>query len=127
MIYQGKTAQSLPDHKHRRGSKWTGWDWRFTENHWSNLQCMIDFVENIISVWHKRTVERLCLPLDQKCIWLIDTWSVHKRKAFRDYMKEKHPNILILYFPPNCTSKLQPQDVSVQKPFKSAITAAFRQ
>ena len=33
---------------------------------------MKDLVENIISVWHKRTVERLGLPQDQKCIWLID-------------------------------------------------------
>ena len=40
-------------------------------------------------------------------------------------MREKHPNILILYIPPNCTSKLQPQDVVVQKPFKDACTTAF--
>jgi hypothetical protein len=111
---------------YRRGAKYAGWDWCFTDNHWSNLDCMKSLVQNIIVPWHKKTVGRLERPANQKCIWLIDTWSVHKGKPFRDFMKENYPNILTLYVPPNCTGKLQPQDVSVQKPFKSAVTSAFR-
>lgn len=126
VIYQGKTTGSLPDHSCRRGSRWSGWDWCYTENHWSNLECMKSLVQKIVVPYAKRTIERLGLPANQKIIWIIDAWSVHKSVAFRDYMHTNHPYILLLFIPPNCTSKLQPQDVSVQKPFKSAVTAAFR-
>ena len=53
--------------------------------------------------------------------------QVHISAEFRAYMKDNHPNIIVLYIPPNCTGKLQPQDVVVQKPFKAGIEASFRQ
>jgi hypothetical protein len=52
-------------------------------------------------------------------------WSVHVSAAFRTFLKG-YPHILVLFIPPNCTGKLQPQDVAVQKPFKGAVQAAFR-
>ena len=42
-------------------------------------------------------------------------------------MADEHPNILLLFVPPNCASKLQPQDVCVQRPFKAGLAAAFKQ
>ena len=42
-------------------------------------------------------------------------------------MKQGYSNILVLYVPPNCTGKLQPQDVVVQKPLKGGIKAGFRE
>ena len=43
----------------------------------------------------------------------------------RSWRKEQYPWILVLYVPPSCTSKLQPQDKFYQKPFKHATMAAF--
>lgn len=40
-------------------------------------------------------------------------------------MREFHPDLLILYVPPSCTGKLQPQDVVVQKPLKTGIKVGF--
>ncbi len=42
----------------------------------------------------------------------------------QDALKKKCPGALIKYVPANCTSKLQPCDVGVQKPFKGALRAA---
>jgi hypothetical protein len=83
-------------------------------------------VTTIVEPYHKRTIERLGLTAEQKMLWIIDVWSVHISDAFRSWMKGNFHNILILYIPPNCTSKLQPQDVAVQKPFKSAVKVALR-
>jgi hypothetical protein len=46
--------------------------------------------------------------------------------AFSSWMKAEHPNILVLYIPPGTTSKLQPQDVVVQRPMKAGILTAFK-
>jgi hypothetical protein len=125
-IYQGKTDQSLPPSRLRHRSKHAGWHFTSTENHWSDLPSMKALVSKIIEPYRKCTVEKLGLPAEQKILWLIDVWSVHVSEAFRSWMKQHFANILILYIPPNCTSKLQPQDVAVQKPFKGAVQAAFR-
>lgn len=73
----------------------------------------------------KRTA--LGLAADQKAIWIIDCWPVHIGEEFRAWMRLHYPDILVLYVPPNCTGKLQPQDVVVQKPLKGGIKAAFRE
>ncbi|KAL2650510.1 hypothetical protein R1flu_018638 [Riccia fluitans] len=48
-------------------------------------------------------------------------WSAE----FRTWLKEYHPNILLLFVLANCTSKLQPCDVAVQRPFKAAVHHQF--
>jgi hypothetical protein len=40
-------------------------------------------------------------------------------------MRANHPSIIVLFVPPNCTGKLQPQDVAVQKPLKTGFRTAF--
>lgn len=82
-------------------------------------------VTTIIEPYRNATAARLGLPDTQKMLWIIDVWSVHVSEAFRTFLKG-YPHILVLFVPPNCTSKLQPQDVAVQKPFKGAVQAAFR-
>jgi hypothetical protein len=83
-------------------------------------------VQRIIEPYRVAVAARLGRPADQKMIWLIDVWQVHVSKEFRGWMKEHYAQILVLFVPPNCTSKLQPQDVAVQKPFKAAVQHAFR-
>jgi hypothetical protein len=69
------------------------------------------FVARIIEPYREATVERLGLPADEKMLWLIDVWSVHVSDAFRSWMKQHFLHILVLFIPPNCTSKFQPQAV----------------
>ena len=52
--------------------------------------------------------------------------QVHIGQEFRTWMAKEYPNILLLFVPPNCTGKLQPQDVCVQRPFKAGLAAAFK-
>ena len=58
-------------------------------------------------------------------IWLIDYWSVHISKEFREWMKNNYPQIHVLYIPANCTSIYQPADVIIQRPFKHVFRQEF--
>jgi hypothetical protein len=39
-----------------------------------------------------------------KMVWLLDCWSMNKGCDFLDWMKETHPNILVIFIPTNYTS-----------------------
>jgi hypothetical protein len=125
VIYAGKASRSLPPATKRTGTQFTGWLWSFTENHWSNLAESKSFVRHLLVPYFKQTVAELILPEQQKCIWLIDCLPVHIGAPFREFMQTEYPWILLLFVPPNCTSKLQPQDKVYQKPFKKGTLLGF--
>jgi hypothetical protein len=50
---------------------------------------------------------------------------VHKSKEFILWVKEKHPQILLISVRANCTSIFQPSDVILQTPFKHALRQEF--
>ena len=97
----------------------------FSHNHWSALDTCKKFVEKILVPYKDSQVKLLNLPAMQEMIWLIDCWSVHISKEFREWMKNHHPKIHILYILANCTSIYQPADVIIQRPFKHAFRQAF--
>jgi cell wall assembly regulator SMI1 len=65
------------------------------------------------------------LPVDQKAVLLIDCWSVHKNEEFLSWMKEEYPHLIILFVPGGTTSKFQPADTSLNRPFKATVKAAY--
>ena len=125
MIYQGKTDASLPPLHLRLKTKFQGWHFTCNETHWSDLPTMKALVRRFIEPHRKATVQRLGPSQEQNVIWLIDVWSVHVSKAFRSFMREKFPFILVLYIHLSCTSKFL-QDVAVQKLVKRGVQHAFR-
>jgi hypothetical protein len=48
---------------------------------------------------------------NQKMVWLLDYWVVHKNKDFLEWMKEKYSNILVVFILVNSTYAFQPIDV----------------
>ena len=82
---------------------------------------MHSLVNNIIAPYFEKRKIELSLPPDQKSIWKIDCWSVHKSKEFRGWMKEKHPNIILIFVPGGCTGLWQPLDVFFQCPLKLTL------
>ena len=85
---------------------------------------MKDYIRLIIKKWvdSKAREHNILLP---HVILLIDCWSVHTSKAFREWIKGAYPTYHLLFVPANCTSKAQPADAGLQRPFKNAITNAF--
>lgn len=125
VIFSGKTSASLPPAIRRSGKKFSDWQWTATENHWSNLLEQKNYVRLILVPYFRAKIEELQLSDSQKALYIIDCWPVHISADFRHWMKTEYPWILVLYVPPSCTGKLQPQDKFYQKPFKHAVMASF--
>lgn len=47
--------------------------------------------------WRRRS--ELGLPENQKCVVLLDCWSVHKSAQFQGWMRETHQNFLCKFLP----------------------------
>jgi hypothetical protein len=83
-----------------------GWDLTYNENHWSNFDIAKHFAENVMVPNHQVQIELMGLQTHQKLVWLLDCWNVHKSQEFLDWIKEKHPNILVVFVQANCISIL---------------------
>ena len=126
VVFTGKTFKSLPkSNEGRQLCEGLGWDLTTSPNHWSTLQTCKDFVEKILQPYRIAQAKILGLQDGQQLRWLIDYWSMHKLEEFLGWIKRKHPEILILFIPANCTSILQPAHIIIQRPLKHAFMNQF--
>ena len=79
---------------------------------WMNEEEMIWWIENI---WSKRS-QRGSNP---RSLLVLDSFSAHKTEVVKKRLREKKTNIAII--PGRLTFKLQPLDVSLNKPFKAKV------
>ncbi len=75
----------------------SSWDLTFNENHGSTLQTTKQFIHKILLPYLHIQICHLGLQESQKLVWLLDCWSMHKGCDFLDWMKETHPNILVIF------------------------------
>ena len=71
---------------------------------------------------HKRI--QLGLPQTQAALALFDCFKGQNTSLIEDIL-EKH-NIVSVIVPANCTDKLQPIDLSINKPVKDGMKACFQ-
>ncbi|KAJ3738122.1 hypothetical protein EV360DRAFT_25954, partial [Lentinula raphanica] len=106
-IYKGKSSRSIPEETSPLYQDATDigfqFVWSGTDTYWANHETMHQFVDGILAPYIKKKKEELGLPDDQEALWSIDVWAVHRSKAFREWMEENHPKILLDYIPGGCT------------------------
>jgi hypothetical protein len=86
---------------------------------------MQEYVKEVIMPYAEERIQEHRLHADAKIILVLDVWAVHKSAEFRQFLRTSYPRILLVFVPPNCTSKLQVADVVLQRPFKHGITSRF--
>jgi hypothetical protein len=130
-IYQGKSKMSCPSSKARylTEAKAAGIQFEYsgTTTYWSNQQMMQSFVNKILAPYFDGEKKKLGLPETQCALWQIDVWSVHRSQEFRDWMRNKHPTILIDFVPGGCTGIHQPCDVGIQRPLKLSLKRSYHE
>lgn len=89
-----------------------------TSTYWSTIGTMKAFVNKTLVPYFEETKKTLGLPEDQRSLWFIDCWSVHRSDEFLDWMAKTHPNIIIQFVPARMTGLFQPCDVGIQRIFK---------
>ena len=122
-IYEGKTQRC----EAKSTSQVTAAEFHIThsQNHWSNLETMKQYIQKIIVPYVRKKIIQHSLPKESKAILLLDCWSVHRSEEFLAYMKAEHKNMICVFIPPNCTSKLQVADTHLNFPFKRGIRHRF--
>lgn len=116
VIYQGKTRKCLPavDFPPK-------WHVTATPNHWSNESTMVSYIEKIMVPYVKQKREELNLPEDHPALAIFDEF-----KGQTIFKLLESNNIRYVVVPPNCTDRLQPLDVSVNKAAKEFLRTKFQ-
>ena len=108
MIYQGTTQKCLP----KNVTFPAGWHITYTANHWANE-----------SVTKERA--QLELSANHKALVLFDVFKGQCTSEVLKLLEDNH--ILYVTIPNNCTDRLQPLDLSVNKPAKDFLRAKFHE
>ena len=119
VIYQGKTAASLP-----RYSFPEDWNVTYTPNHWSNEEKTLEYITSVILPYVKGKRSELKLEDDQPALVIYDEFKGQLTDAVHSLLHSNH--IYVVKVPPNCTGRLQPMDLSVNKSAKDFLRRQFQ-
>ena len=119
LVYQGKTTRCLPQVEFP-----VGWDITYSENHWSNENTMKHYIDNIILPYIRKKRDDLKLPHDYPALTFFDNFKGQCTPPLLQILDDNHINVLLI--PPNCTDKLQPLDISVNKAAKEFMCREFQ-
>ena len=97
LLFEGKTERVHPHHQFP-----TGFDIWHTINHWSNRECTIRFITNVIVPYIRQTRERLSKP-EVPALVIFDAFSGHKGVEIYSLLDEHH--ILSVKVPNGCTDE----------------------
>ena len=120
LIYGGKTDKCHPVFKFP-----TNFNVTHSENHWANSSTMAEYIETIVSPYVEETKDALDLPLAQRSLVIFDCFRGQITSDFLEIL-DKHC-LVYATVPPNCTDRLQPMDLSVNKSAKDFLKAEFQQ
>lgn len=121
LIYQGTTAKCHP-----KGVQFPA-DWltSHSENHWANETTTIACIQSIIIPYVNKERESLGLSNDHCALVLFDVFKGQCTAAVLKLLDDNH--ILYVTIPSNCTDRLQPLDVSINKPAKDFLRTKFQE
>ena len=86
---------------------------------------MIGYLENILFPYIKKKKGELKLDEDYPALVIFDRFRAQCTPNILSMLKAK--NIHIAIVPPNCTDRLQPLDVSVNKAAKEYLCRQFQE
>ena len=118
ILYQGKTNRC-----HLKSSTPSGWDVWHSENHWSNEETMKRYLFKVVVPFLDAKRKELNLVSSHPALAIFDCFKGQTTPEFLSLLEEH--NILSVQVPANCTDRLQPLDVSVNKPMKDHLRKCF--
>ena len=118
LIYQGKTAACLPQMKFP-----DDWHVTCTDNHWSNEETMKLYIDKIILPYVQSKRKELKLSEDYPALAIFDVFKGQQTGNVTSILEKN--NIYAVNIPANCTDKLQPMDLSVNRAAKEFMRNKF--
>ena len=120
IIYKGKTSKCLPPTESPQD-----WHVTFIDNHWSNEATMITYLQRVLFPYIQQKRSQLGLPTDFPALVIFDRFKAQCTETILTMLKDEHIHIAIV--PVNCTDRLQPLDISVNKAVKECLRRQFQQ
>ncbi len=121
LVYKGTTPRCLP--KNVDFPK--DWDLAYSANHWSNEATMKDYVNHVILPYVSQKRKELGLSSKQAAIVIFDYFKGQCLPSIFKLLEDN--DIFYVLVPANCTDRLQPLDVSVNKPAKDFMKQKFQE
>ena len=109
LIYAGKTKQCLPKVNFPSSGHIT-----CTKNHWANEVTTLQYIDEILLPYICQTRKELNLPPHHSSLVIFDQFKSQCTAAVLEVLAENH--ILVALVSVNCTDRLQPLDISINKP-----------
>ena len=118
LIYQGKTAASIPKVNFPK-------EWLVTtmEKHWSNEEKTKEYIELIILPYIEMKRKELDLPTTFPVLVLFDAFKGQITESVYKLLESNA--IYAVSIPANCTDRLQPMDLSVNRSIKEFLKKKF--
>ena len=118
LIYQGKTKKCLPHFKFS-----DNWDVTYSENHWANEDTTRQYIMNILLPYLQDKRKELKLLPTHRALVLFDNFKGQSTEEILKLLDSNDINVVMI--PANCTDRLQPLDVSVNKSVKEFLRQKF--
>ena len=119
LVYEGKTARCHPLIDFPKG-----WHITHTTNHWCNEDTMIDYIKLVIIPYMNETRKKLTLSPSHTGLVILDEFRGQTTQKVLTLLEEHH--LMYVIVPPNCTDRLQPLDVGVNRAAKHFIRGKFK-
>lgn len=102
-------------------------DWHITHtaNHWANEHTTIDYVKKIIIPYVNETRKNLNLDNAYSALVIFDVFKGQCTKEVLKFLEDNH--ILYVTMPNNCTYRLQPLDLTINKSVKQYMRSKFQE
>ena len=120
LVYTGKTSKCLPTVEFPND-----WDITCTPNHWCNTDTTIRYIKNIIIPYVRKTNQKAGRPNDAPALVIFDEFKGQNTDLVYDLLRDH--NLYHVLIPANCTDRLQPLDLSVNKSAKEFLRARFQE
>lgn len=121
LIYKGKTQKCLP----RSVPFPSDWNITFSENHWSNESTMIEYITKLILPYIDRKKKDFKIGSQQRSLVIFDCFKGQCTESVTELLEKNNVSLVIV--PPNCTDRLQPLDLSVNKAAKEHMRSKFHE
>jgi len=100
----------------------TGWHLTHSLNHWANEFTTKDYIQKIINPYLMKKHEELHLASNHCALCIFDNF---KGQLTDDMLQLLEDSFIDVFVPPNCTNRLQPLDLSVNKSAKDFLKRKF--
>ena len=120
LVYEGKTPRCLP-----QVDFLDGWHVTYSSTHWCNESTMQDYIDEIILPYINMKRKEMKLLSNHPALLLFDNFKVQCTETLLTHI-DAH-NVYVVLIPANCTDRLQPLDISVNKPAKDFLHKQFQQ